>query len=64
MNKIVLFGTIMTYAEAKSYLKRFKKEYQKHLNETSYIFDGQEVLVAFAKYVIEYLDAQLKILKP
>jgi len=39
-------------------LKRFKKHYEKAVlnKRTRFSFDGQPVLVAFAKYYIEYLE--------
>jgi hypothetical protein len=37
---------------------KFKKMYNQALKaeKTSFVFEGQEVLVAYAKYLIEYLD--------
>lgn len=39
-------------------LKLFKREYQRAIasGETSFTFKGREVLVAYAKYMIEYLE--------
>lgn len=46
-------------------LPRFKNLYNKAVkeNKTSFIFDGQEVLVQFAKYLIEYAETQIKTTK-
>lgn len=42
----------------KGTFSRFKKEYKKAVEEKkdTFIFDGNEFLVAYAKYVIEYLE--------
>jgi len=39
-------------------IKRFKKEYYKALRDgqKSFMFDDAEVLVVYAKYVIQYFD--------
>jgi hypothetical protein len=43
-------------------LPRFRNLYNKAVKEkqTQFIFDGQEVLVSFAKYLIEYSETQIK----
>jgi hypothetical protein len=43
-------------------IARFKNLYDKAVkeNKTSFIFDGDEVLVSFAKYLIEYADTKMK----
>lgn len=39
----------------------FKKAYQKALKEgkDQFVFEGQDVLTAYAKYVCEYMDTQV-----
>lgn len=41
-------------------LARFKREYAKHpdLPDATFTFDGNEYLVRYAKYLIEYLEMQ------
>ena len=41
-------------------LKRFKKEYNKSSQKESFIFEGNEFLTSYAKYLIEYLQTKLK----
>jgi len=40
-------------------IARFKKAYNRAVktNKTVFIFEGQEVLVTYAKYVIQYADS-------
>lgn len=42
-------------------LARFKREYEmaRDAGRTEFIFDGQPVLVAFAKYVVQYAESEL-----
>lgn len=42
-------------------LDRFKKEYEKHAKDVqgSFMFDGNEYVVGYAKYLIEYLESKL-----
>lgn len=42
-------------------LERFKKEYQKAVaaKTDTFIFDGNEFVVSYAKYLIEYLETKL-----
>lgn len=44
----------------KNKLIQFKKEYQKAIENKneSFIFNGNEFLVSYAKYLIEYLETQ------
>lgn len=46
----------------KESLAALKREYNKAVkaSETQFTFNGQPVLVAFAKYLIEYLETQFK----
>jgi len=39
-----------------------KKEYKKAVdsNQETFMFDGKELVVGYAKYLIEYLDSVLK----
>lgn len=49
----------MTQAQQKeNYLRRLKKEYDKAVkeNKTIFIFEEQEVLVSYAKYLIQHLE--------
>ena len=41
--------------------KKLKKAYQEALknNETIFIFEGHELLINYAKYLLQYLDMQL-----
>lgn len=43
-------------------LRRFKEAYKKALdnNDEAFTFDGHEFVVAYAKYLIEYLDERLE----
>jgi len=45
----------------KEKLKMLKKDYQSAVdnNAESFVFDGHELLVSYAKYMIEYLEGQL-----
>lgn len=40
-------------------LQELKQEYQKALdqNQESFIFQGEEVLTSYAKYLIEYMES-------
>jgi hypothetical protein len=42
-------------------LERFKKEYQKAVaaKKDTFVFDGNEFVVSYAKYLIEYLESKL-----
>lgn len=42
-------------------LEKLKGEYQRALdtNEVFFIFEGQEILTSYAKYLIEYLEMKL-----
>ncbi len=46
----------------KDMLKKFKAAYQKAIEEKkdTFLFDGDEFLVSYAKYVIEYLESKFK----
>ena len=54
---IILFGK-HTHRDA---LARFKREYEmaRGRGEPQFFFDGQEVLVTFAKYVLQYAEHEL-----
>jgi hypothetical protein len=41
--------------------KEFKKEYSKAVinNQEIFIFQGKELLTAYAKYIIEYINSKL-----
>jgi hypothetical protein len=41
-------------------LARFKRAYEACPEGGVFIFEGREVLKAYAKYVIEYVEAQLR----
>ena len=43
-------------------LKRFKRDYAAavRLNVTEFTFDGNLLLVAYARYLIEYLEGKFK----
>lgn len=43
-------------------LKRLKKAYDQAVkeNKTSFMFEGNELVVGYAKYLIEYLDSSLR----
>ena len=57
---IKLFGVELTRAQAEQYLKRIKSAYENRKTGEVIIFDGQELLPEFAKYVIEYLENSLR----
>ena len=58
---IVINGTSMDREQATGYLSKLKKKYNSYKDLTgSFIFDGQEVLCSYAKYLIEYLENCLK----
>ena len=42
-------------------LERFRKEFQKAMQNKAdtFVFDGHEFVVDYAKYLIQYLDRQL-----
>jgi len=42
--------------------EELKKEYEKAVDakDDVFLFQGQEILVSYAKYLIEYLDTQFK----
>lgn len=46
----------------KAKLKRLKQAYQKAINNDQeiFLFDNNELLVGYSKYLIEYLESQLK----
>jgi len=46
----------------KAKLERFKKIYAKYAQDkdATFIFEGHEFLVNYAKYMIEYLESRLK----
>jgi hypothetical protein len=50
----------MTFTPEK--LKELKRDYNKALknNSESFFFEEQEMLTAYAKYLIEYLDSKFK----
>jgi hypothetical protein len=43
-------------------LQRFKRRYNKAVEENveTFMFEGHELLVRYAKYLIEYLETQFK----
>lgn len=43
-------------------IERFKQEYRLAQNQKKevFVFEGSEVLVSYAKYVIEYFDSLFK----
>lgn len=45
----------------KQSLKKLKSEYEKAVKDEkeSFIFEGHELLVSYAKYLIEYAETQL-----
>jgi hypothetical protein len=47
---------------SKPKLDRFKVEYQKAVDnkKESFVFEGNEFVTGYAKYLIEYLNATLK----
>ena len=47
----------MSVSISSSNIKAFKKSYKKAVAEelTSFVFEGQEVLTTFAKYLIEHV---------
>ncbi|HYE68811.1 MAG TPA: hypothetical protein VEA58_09385 [Anaerovoracaceae bacterium] len=51
-------GNFVTFDKPK--LERLKKVYQKAVEDKkeSFIFEGNEYVVNFTKYVIEYLESQ------
>jgi len=46
--------------------ERFRAEYQlaRDAQQDSFMFEGHEVLVAYAKYMIEYLEAKFNSRNP
>jgi hypothetical protein len=46
----------------KQSLAKLKKAYNKAVkeNKDTFVFEGQELLVSYAKYLIEYLTSRLK----
>lgn len=50
----------MTFTKEK--LSELKKQYNISVqnNQEVFIFDGTELLVSYAKYLIQYLETQLK----
>jgi len=51
----------MSRYEMEVALKKFKKLYKKAVDrkETQFVYEGQDVLVSYAKYYIEYLEGVL-----
>jgi hypothetical protein len=45
--------------------KKLKKAYEQALkdNQNSFIFEDNELLVSYAKYLLQYLEDKLKMLK-
>ena len=43
-------------------MKQFKKEYKAAVKngDKIFIFEGNEILVGYAKYLLEYLESRLK----
>ena len=48
----------MTYEKFQEFKKLYEKA--KAQSKESFIFEGQEILVSYAKYVIEYLETKFK----
>lgn len=51
---------IMQVSFNKEQLKRFKREFNKAKPNSTFIFEGNEYLKEYAKYVIEYLESRFK----
>jgi hypothetical protein len=54
-------GTI-TVSWTKVKFRKFKRAYQKAVrdNESLFLFDGNEFVVGYAKYLIQYVEERIK----
>jgi hypothetical protein len=56
---VLIHGTSIPDYTARIFLKGLKRAYIKNIDKESFIYDNQQILTAYAKYLILYLEEEL-----